>query len=117
HAPPAFDAATTAAMKERWTLPRKTWCAIAPPINAPAMLSRKLDSIQIRASKRNPPFQLCGKNFGSTAGNWLVSKRSASKAKPVSRPSRFVKVTHSCANDLTKAPKPGPVEKPVKKNL
>ena len=44
-----------------WTLPRKTVCAIAPPIIAAAMLSRKLEPTNTSTSSRKAPFQSSGK--------------------------------------------------------
>ena len=81
HAPPALDAATMAARNPMCTLARKSWCAIAPPINAPAILSRKLESTQTTTSSVKAPFQPSGRNFGSKTGIWLFSKWRGKQCK------------------------------------
>ena len=49
-----------------WTFARNSWCAIAPPIIAAAMLSRNDDSTKIMMSRTKPPFQSSGRKRGST---------------------------------------------------
>ena len=46
-----------------WTLPRNTVCAIAPPISAAAMLSRKEDSTNTMTSSTKAPFHSRGRIF------------------------------------------------------
>ena len=100
-----------------WTLPRKTVCAMAPPIIAAAMLSRNEDSTNTIASSANAPFACPGRYFGSTAGTWLSSKCLDSNAKPSNRHSRLERMTHSWARWPTKPGRPSPVLNPVNANL
>ena len=110
-APPALEAATIAARKPMCTLPLKTVCAIAPPIIAAAMLSRKLDSTNTSTSSTKQPFQSSGSQRGNTAGISVSSKCLASSAKPSNSSSRLVRITHSCNRCRPKPPKPAPVLK------
>ncbi len=54
------------------TLPLNTCRAIAPPINAAAMLSRKAESTNTIASRARPPCQPSGRNAGISSGNAAV---------------------------------------------
>ena len=51
------------------TLARNSWCAIAPPISAAAMLSRNDDSTNTITSSTKPPCQSAGRKRGSTSGH------------------------------------------------
>ena len=72
--------------------------AMVPPMSAAAMLSRNEDSTNTMTSRRKPPFQSSGRKCGRTSGTLLRSKWLESSAKPSSRPSRFVRITHSCGH-------------------
>ena len=84
-----------AARKPTWTRDLNNWWAMAPPMSAAAMLSRKLEMTNTITSSTKPPFQSSGRNLGSTTGTWLFSKCRARMAKPVSRQNRLDRVTHS----------------------
>ena len=56
----------------------------------------KLDSTKTITSSTNAPFQSSGRKRGRTSGTWLSSKCFDSSAKPSSRHSRLVRITHSC---------------------
>jgi hypothetical protein len=60
-APPALEAATMAARYPTLTLPRNSVWAMAPPIMAAAMLSRKLESTKTITSIAKAPFQSSGR--------------------------------------------------------
>ena len=100
-----------------WTFLRKTVCAIAPPISAAAMLSRKADSTKTMASSAKAPFQSSGRKRGSACGTSLRSKWSARSAKPTSRQKRLTMPTHSWSTWATSPATPGPSAKPVKISL
>ena len=99
------------------TLARKSWWAMAPPMSAAAMLSRKLDSTKTITSRTKPPFQSSGRYFGRMTGTWLFSKWRERSAKPMSRPKRLASVTHSCPRWEAKPSTPGPDLKPEKRIL
>ena len=61
------------------------------------MLSKKLDRIHTIANKPKPALQSWEKYFGKTTGTWLCSKYRDNNAKPVSKQSKFARITHSCA--------------------
>ena len=115
--PPALDAATMAARYPIWTFPRNTVCAIAPPIGAAAMLSRKDDSTNTITSSTNAPFQSRGRNLGSSAGTLLSSKCFDSSAKPSSRHRRLARMTHSWGRWASRPAMPSPALNPVKASL
>ena len=99
------------------TLPRNTSRAMAPPISAAAMLSRKLDSTNTITSSTKAPFQSSGRKAGMTSGSLLFSKWRESSAKPISSRNRLARITHSCCMCTRKAAEPGPILKPVKPSL
>ena len=100
-----------------WTFPRNTVCAIAPPIGAAAMLSRKDDSTNTITSSTNAPFQSRGRNLGSSAGTLLSSKCFDSSAKPSSRHRRLARMTHSWGRWASRPAMPSPALNPVKASL
>ncbi len=99
------------------TLARKSWWAMAPPMSAAAMLSRKLDSTKTITSMTNAPFQSSGRYFGRITGTWLFSKWRERSANPMSRPKRLASVTHSCPRCVAKPIRPGPNLNPEKRIL
>ena len=77
------------------TLARNSWCAMAPPMSAAAMLSRKDDSTKIITSSAKPPFQPSGRKRGSMMGMRLFSKCRDSREKPTSSSSRLMRIVCS----------------------
>ena len=92
-----------------WTLRLNTVAATVPPINAAAMLSRKLDSTNTMTSSTNPPRQSSGRYSGNCRGTWLSSKCRDSSAKPISRPNRLSSTTHSSSRWPVRPASPGAV--------
>ena len=80
-APPALEAATIAAMEAMWTYARKSSCAIAPPIKAPAILSRKLERIPTSARSVNTAFPIVRQKPRQKCGQMTAFKVIGEQSK------------------------------------
>ena len=99
------------------TLPRNTVCAMAPPIIAAAMLSRKLDSTNTSTSSTKPPFQSSGRKCGRAAGTWLFSNGSPAGRSRAAGSSRLARITHSCCRCRPSPASPAPVVEAARSHL